>query len=516
MRKMKNYYEILGIDFEDSHELDEETFRETVLSRYRATMDEIEDAYDNDEISIDEFSAQTADLKEAKKTLLDVDLRDEYDEELEEYLEARPLKVTDEEEDKKNSSGKGKKVLATIGVVALCAAIVLGAKGCSNKLSSKSSANNNETTVETQLSESTSYNDTTEESQVVTTETESETQTQESETQTQETETETQTQESETQTQESETQEVRHAVNYGDVMDVELVNKRAAVLVEQLNKAHVINPVTNVPYTQEEIVALIQYSNGVYIPTSQEEIDILHLNLLNLLISPLNTDDYLFHVVYASGNNDFAEMSAESSLNNREHYIGFAEAFAQYGENGVYPLIQWIQQKRFEIYSTNNREEINAIYREVGQVMADLMKGNGCTITLYEDKSEQTYTFTSEQVLANHSSAMLLTTEAQLIFANHYEVRDINDNIVDQVSTTWEVYNKLNSNGVDEDGKPIIEPDIVSYDEINAWINNGCDYEWSIDSVLIDGQTFGQRIQGDMEGMAQNNLAMSQGKTLTK
>src|SRR5699024_6141732 len=135
------------------------------------------------------------------------------------------------------------------------------------------------------------------------------------------------------------------------------------------------------------------------------------------------------------------------------------------------------------------------------------MKGNGCTITVYNDKQEaETYTYTSEQILANHASAMLLTTEAQLIFANHYEVRDINDNVIDSVQSTWEVYNKFNGD----------EPDQVTLDEIQAWINNGCDYEWGIDDVLIDGQTFGQRIQGDLEGMAQNNYAMSSGKALTK
>ena len=46
---------------------------------------------------------------------------------------------------------------------------------------------------------------------------------------------------------------------------------------------------------------------------------------------------------------------------------------------------------------------------------------------------------------------------------------------------------------------------------MNAWVNNGCDYEWGIADVLVDGQTFGQRIQGDMEGMALNNYQMVHG-----
>jgi len=136
--------------------------------------------------------------------------------------------------------------------------------------------------------------------------------------------------------------------------------------------------------------------------------------------------------------------------------------------------------------------------------MADIMKGNGCTI--YVDKTE--YHFTSEQILANPASALLLTTDAQLVFAN---------SLPGLVNTHWNVENKFLSDA---------EYDVVSYDEINAWINNGCDYEWGIDqavteensygeTVLMDGQTFGQRIQGNLEGMAQNNLEMNKGKSLT-
>lgn len=292
--------------------------------------------------------------------------------------------------------------------------------------------------------------------------------------------------------------------NYGDIMDDALVTQRATSLVSELNAMNIINPVTCVPYTVDECVGLIKYANGVYVPATIEEIDVMHLNLLNLFISPLNTDPYLFHVVYASGNDDFKDMAVEAATQVKS--VDFGEAFCEYGQNGVYPLTRWMQEKREAIYATTDRETINKIYVEVGQVMADIMKGNGCTITIEENGSEKTYKFTSEQILANHASAMLLTIDAQLIFANKYEVRDANDKVVDSSQTVWLVYNKFNGD----------EPDQVSLDEIEAWINNGCDYEWGIEDVLINGQTFGQRIQGDMEGMAQNNFAMYSGKSLTK
>lgn len=302
----------------------------------------------------------------------------------------------------------------------------------------------------------------------------------------------------------AEEREIPSIVHYADIYDDAIVTERATALVNELKEASIINPTSGSLYTVEEITALIKYANGVYTPETMEEIDVLHLNLLNLLISPLNTDNYLYHVVYASGNDDFKDMAVEAANNIKN--VNFASAFAEYEENGVYPLTLWMQQQREAIYSTTNREEIEKIYCEVGQVMADIMKGNGCTITIYEDKQEFTYTYTSEQILANHASAMLLTIDAQLIFANKLEIRDANDKVIQSSPTVWQVYNKFNGE----------EPDQVSLDEIQAWINNGCDYEWGIEDVLIGGQTFGQRIQGDMEGMAQNNYAMHSGQTLSK
>lgn len=309
--------------------------------------------------------------------------------------------------------------------------------------------------------------------------------------------------------------------NLGDINDKKLLNKRAKKLVKQLAAANIINPVTARAYTTDEIIPLIQYANGEYDPKALKEIDKLHLNLLNLFISQLNTDNYLYHVAYASGNNDFKDLVKTNVKN-----VGFAESFTKYNENGVYPLIKWIQEQRFKIFSTKDRNKINKIFRKVGQVMADIMKGNGATITL----DGQDYTFTSEQLLGNPASAMLLTTEAQLVFANMYNVRkeikfsnsifngkskvikydnnykityEWNKKTYDAYKTisyrdNWKVYNKFNGKNAD----------IVSLNEIQAWINNGCDYEWGIDDVLIDGQTFGQRIQGTMEGMAKNNYYM--------
>ncbi len=446
-----NYYDILNIQTDaTSDEI------KVALENYENQL--YEDRI-NDKISAQEFNDLIDEFEEIKKVLLNDDLRQEYDKKFAKR--------------KRQNTGKGKKKTGAVVAGAVAASLIVAALIGTNadKISTLFRSTGGDVTVSQDVNQEnndyTSGNTSTGET-------------------------------AEAEDNIEVLEETPEPINYGDINDDALVTERATTLVNQLNDMGIINPSTGTAYTVEEIKTLILYINGVYTPTTLEEIDVLHLNLLNLLISPLNVDPYLYHVVYASGNDDFKDMVNPEAIKP----IDFGSALAEYGTNGVYPLTEWIQQKREDIFKATDRETINSIYVEVGQVMADIMKGNGCTIKV----DDVEYTYTSEQILANHASAMLLTTEAQLIFANHYEVRDINDNVIDSVQTTWEVYNKFNGD----------EPDHVTLDEIQAWINNGCDYEWGIDDVLINGQTFGQRIQGDLEGMAQNNYAMSSGKTLSK
>lgn len=446
-----NYYDILNIQTDaTSDEI------KVALENYENQL--YEDRI-NDKISAQEFNDLIDEFEEIKKVLLNDDLRQEYDKKFAKR--------------KKQNAGKGKKKTGAVVAGAVAASLIVAALIGTNadKISTLFRSTGGDVTVSQDVNQEnndyTSGNTSTGET-------------------------------AEAEDNIEVLEETPEPINYGDINDDALVTERATTLVNQLNDMGIVNPSTVTAYTVEEIKTLILYINGVYTPTTLEEIDVLHLNLLNLLISPLNVDPYLYHVVYASGNDDFKDMVNPEAIKP----IDFGSALAEYGTNGVYPLTEWIQQKREDIFKATDRETINSIYVEVGQVMADIMKGNGCTIKV----DDVEYTYTSEQILANHASAMLLTTEAQLIFANHYEVRDINDNVIDSVQTTWEVYNKFNGD----------EPDHVTLDEIQAWINNGCDYEWGIDDVLINGQTFGQRIQGDLEGMAQNNYAMSAGKTLSK
>ena len=498
---MKKYYETLGLNEDATLEEVNNAFSRISMELYNQRISgkinaaEYKNKFEEIEIAHSTIveHAKTVAAEKAKDVVVETAKnKTEEDKKEKVVVETTKEQPKVEEENNKKDTARGWKIATGVVTIALIASLLAGGlKGCS-KLAKDTGAyiTGCPAVTETLNDDPTKAEETQAEEPTVQ---------------------ETPAEETTTQEDYSDRQVV---VDLGDVEDDTLVRARAQELVDQMNAAGIVDPVTTVPYTVDQVFALIKYANGVYTPETMEEIDVLHLNLLNLLISPLNTDDYLYHVVFANGNDDFNEL-----LNSNPTHVTFGESFAAYGENGIYPLVQWFEQKRVEIYSSTDREEINRIYREVGQVMADLMKGNGCTITLYDGKEAKEgieYHFTSEQVLSHHASAMIITTEFQLIMANHYEIRNELGEVIDEVPQTWEVYNKLNSDGVDENGKPIINPDIVTYDEMNAWVNNGCDYEWEIDSVLIDGQTFGQRIQGDMEGMAQNNYAMTHDGSLKK
>ena len=409
----------------------------------------------------------------------------------------------------RRGAGVSKKVAAAV-LVAVMASATLG--GCS--VDKSEAPTTTVTTPAPSYENGTEAELTFEEETPELTETEAETETEE---ETQEvTETEEENQE-ETQEETVETVEQSETVLVNDVEDDALVMEYATNKAAELAAANITNPVTNAKWTAEEIFNLIKFTNGVYKPASLEEIDLLYFDALNLFMSPLTsetgTEYYLYHIVMATGNHDFDQLIKETPHTD----FGFADAFTSYKRNGTYPLMKWLEQKRFDMYNSLDKDEIISIYREIGQLYADIMKGNSVTIT-WEGVE---YTYNSQEILGNMAASLLFTTEWQLIMANHYQIMKTDENgveyIEDEVSQTWEVYNKLNSDGVDENGYPIIKPDIVTYDEIDAWLNNGC---YTLDTqteslagteivtVIPDGQTFGQRVQGNIEGVAKNNYYM--------
>lgn len=482
---MKNFYEILGI----SKTATIEEINEAFTNKADAIISEIRKREKKGE-NVDDLKAKYRELQVAFNTLSDPEKRKAYDEKLKKQ-EMIPVNGTGagaaagtrvvEEEEAEETAKKGNKFIAGFAVGALAAAIILASLLGAYHLGK----NSNDTSItkggaltgveQTQIAEENGL-------------------------------TAAEGTFGDTQENQGSKQEQYAAYNYGDIMDDELVAKRAEVLVGELNEAGIVNPTTVAPYTKEEVFNLIKYANGVYTPSTMEEIDLLQLDLLNILISQLNTDPYLFHVVYATGDD-----SVESLLETPKT-VHFADAFTKYGQNGIYPLISWLEEKTNAIYATKDRTEIAAIRDEVLQAVADVMKGNGCTI--YIDKNE--YHFTSEQILSDPASAMLFTIYPQLVAANNYEgSNELGESWSSKKE--WKVFNKFNTSGVDENGQPVYEYDVVPLEEMEIWLNNGCDEQWLIDdAVLLDGKTMGQMVQQTLEGMAQNNLQMSQGSLTLK
>ena len=87
MEKFINYYEILGIDFEEAKKLEVETFKEVVISRAAIVNEKLDQDFNSGIIDEEEFNTRTEDVKAAVTVLLDETSRKEYDEALEKELE---------------------------------------------------------------------------------------------------------------------------------------------------------------------------------------------------------------------------------------------------------------------------------------------------------------------------------------------------------------------------------------------------------------------------------------------
>jgi hypothetical protein len=281
----------------------------------------------------------------------------------------------------------------------------------------------------------------------------------------------------------------------GSVEDPALVSKYAAELLENLNAINVLT-VSDTPYTQEYIQNLILFAYGKYVPRNMAEVDQMYLDLIHIMQSPLyNEGGYGFHIAYANG---VEELKTEAENTQPGNDILLVDAFLGYGseDSATYQFAKWLEGKRVAIYSTTDRDEISVIYNEVGQAMAEIMKGNGFTFTVKVNNVERTYTVTSEMLANKPVAAEVVIGQFLLVMQNRRDqfIPETGETITEK--SAWEVTNMYNPGTVD----------VVTYDEENAWVNPDCQEKWLIDDAMspYHGYTLDQISQMTIEGMAQN------------
>ena len=501
MEKLINYYDILGIDFEEAKDMEAETFRETVLNHAGKVNDKLNKEYEDGIITEEELETRKEDVRQAAVVLLDADLRARYDEDLAADLEAhktkRGTKVTGEEEAPATSK-KGKTVLKVLGVIALCGLIIWGVKSCTdNHWLERNGSTEPTTAVEQNVDTKDGYNTNTSSSTDTTAASEDETESSE-------------TADDETKEEETKEEETREdafeARDMGSVEDPALVSQHAAELLENLNAINVLS-VSDAPYTQEYIQNLILFAYGKYVPSNMAEVDQMYLDLIHILQSPLyNEGGYGFHIAYANG---VEELKAEAENTQAGNNILLVDAFLGYGteDSATYQFAKWLEGKRVAIYSTTDRDQISAIYNEVGQAMAEIMKGNGFTFTVTVNNVERTYTVTSEMLANKPVAAEVAIGQFLLIMQNRRDqfIPETGETITER--STWEVTNMYNPGTVD----------VVTFDEENAWVNPDCQEKWLIDDAMAPyhGYTLDQISQMTIEGMAQNLGFMANPKEFT-
>ena len=192
------------------------------------------------------------------------------------------------------------------------------------------------------------------------------------------------------------------------------------------------------------------------------------------------------------------ELKAEAENTQAGNDILLVDAFLGYGteDSATYQFAKWLEGKRVAIYSTTDRDQISVIYNEVGQAMAEIMKGNGFTFTVTVNNVERTYTVTSEMLANKPVAAEVAIGPFLLIMQNRRDqfIPETGETITER--STWEVTNMYNPGTVD----------VVTFDEENAWVNPDCQEKWLIDDAMspYHGYTLDQISQMTIEGMAQN------------
>lgn len=309
-------------------------------------------------------------------------------------------------------------------------------------------------------------------------------------------------------TESNENNNTRKSKFYGDISDLTEVNKRASSLATELENAGVINITTGMPYSADEIVNLILYVNGSYVPENEQDVYDMYTEWLNFITGPLNTEAFIYQVNYQAGESSFKDIIDQNAQNPKTFDI--ARTFT-FGQGNGYEYVEWLQQQYFAILNTTNEQEYNRIYNEVWQSFADIMKGNG--YKFYIDKSEAVIT---EQELLQKGNIGIANQVSYWLF-NFEPYRNTH---------TQESYSVVNKY-ISADSNDNV--DTVSIDEMFEYINAVCDQEAFVNGVdyavddegnslntMVDGvpgDTWGIRVQSNTKAIALEQLAS---KSLSK
>ena len=144
----------------------------------------------------------------------------------------------------------------------------------------------------------------------------------------------------------------------------------------------IFNPYTCQEYSVEEIIDIIKYINGAYVPEDAADAKYINDLWIEFIVS-IASDRYLVQDVNYKAINPGADdgvITEEDIANNENVLENLDLSILVMKDSYTYPFIKWFADKINAMYKTTSREETIAIYNEAYLAIIAMACGNGYVI----------------------------------------------------------------------------------------------------------------------------------------
>lgn len=344
----KDYYEILGIS-EDASIGD-------VLAAYNEAIKELQS---DKTISREDYEEDYELLTEAADILSNSTERAAYD------RDRKALVVSDNNsrvkveniEDDEEVAEKGRSKVATAALAILCAAAILAAGiGIGKNVGKNNTKDNSKTDTVTEQSIDEDTNEETKE-------------------------------------------EKTNVKNFGDPTKKEDVQKRVSEVKAQLNDLGVINFQTGLPYSEEELTAIIQYVNGAFKPEKEADAYTMVDEYLNFVCGIISAPKTLNMVQYQANSDVITESMVQNDIDSTKPF-DFTSLLM--GDSYCYESIEHFNDCYAKLLSTTDRDEFKRVHDETYLALAELTFGDGHSV------NGRKYKIQNYSGLGNQNDAVVL------------------------------------------------------------------------------------------------------------
>lgn len=200
--------------------------------------------------------------------------------------------------------------------------------------------------------------------------------------------------------------------NFGDPRDEKQVAERVDAIQTQLTDLGVVNPQTGVPYTDEELTAIIQYVNGAYLPGKEADAYTMVDETLNFYAGIISAPKTLNMVQFQANSDVVTEDIVRKDI---QECAPFDYSLLLMGDSYCYEVIEYFNGMYAKLLSTTDRAEFKNIHNALYKSLADFMYGDGLVL------GDRTYRLKDLEGLQNQNDAAVLNALMYNIPVFHVE-----------------------------------------------------------------------------------------------